>query len=610
MAGSKRRELTADDLMRMQEGPRRKRLRLDDTDEEDLDVHDTSSGDEAEVDGHERAHEGGEHWGSGSEEDEEGSSPRSGDESDVSQHAAAPVSISIPQDAENEGADSRFASSRLSFKPRATNPTTLQAPLRAKPLPTTFETMGISSGLVSALAKMSIRSPTQIQAACIPPLLAGRDCIGNAKTGSGKTIAFALPILQKLSLDPYGIFALVLTPTRELAFQISEQFAVLGAPLNLRTAVVVGGVDMMAQALELGHRPHVVVATPGRIVDLLKSTSGEWDLSRVKFLVLDEADRLLTPSFAPELSYLFETLPKERQTCLFTATLTAAVERVADAPPKHGKQKPFIHRMTASVETVETLKQHFILVPSHVREAYLYHLLCNPPESTLHLRRAPPEPTKSSSKQKGGRSKPSKKGKPQKKSADDDEPPEQPPPTIIFCTHPRAAAYLTHLLQTLRIRTTALHSRLTQRERLSSLSLFRASVVPVLVSTDVGARGLDIEDVAIVINWDIPSEPEEYTHRVGRTARAGRGGVAVSFVTERDEERILKVEERIGVKLAEMSLPEGKVLEKLNAVATAKRLANMELHDSDFGKREEIHKIKRAKRAADVQDGSLVAAAP
>lgn len=128
----------------------------------------------------------------------------------------------------------------------------------------------------------------------------------------------------------------------------------------------------------------------------------------------------------------------------------------------------------------------------------------------------------------------------------DDEAPEQPPPTIIFCTRPRTAAYLTYLLQTLRIRATALHSRLTQRERLSSLSLFRASIVPVLVSTDVGARGLDIEDVAIVINWDIPSEPEEYTHRVGRTARAGRGGVAISFVTERDEERVLKVEERIG----------------------------------------------------------------
>ncbi|KAH9853670.1 DEAD-domain-containing protein [Lenzites betulinus] len=461
--------------------------------------------------------------------------------------------------------------------------------------------MGISAALVSTLAKMSINAPTEIQAACIPPLLQGRDCIGNAKTGSGKTIAFALPILQKLSYDPYGIFALVLTPTRELAFQISEQFAVLGAPLNLRTAVVVGGIDMMAQAVELGNRPHVVVATPGRIVDLLKSTSGEWDLSRIKFLVLDEADRLLTSSFAPELSYLFNILPKERQTCLFTATLTDAVERVADAPPRPGKQKPFVHRMSTKVETVETLKQHYILVPSHIREAYLYHFLCNPPESTLHLRRAPPEPTKPTSKKTAKpRSRPSKK----KQKAEEADTVPQPPPTIIFCTRPRTAAYLTHLLQTLHIRTTALHSRLTQRERLASLQLFRASVVPVLVSTDVGARGLDIPDVALVVNWDVPAEPEEYTHRVGRTARAGRGGLAVSFVTERDEERVLKVEERIGTKLAEMVLPEGKVLEQLNAVATAKRLANMQLHDSDFGKREEIHKIKRAKRAEDVRGAS------
>ncbi|KAI9001394.1 DEAD-domain-containing protein [Trametes punicea] len=475
--------------------------------------------------------------------------------------------------------------------------------------------MGISSVLIAALMKMSIKAPTEIQAACIPPLLQGRDCIGNAKTGSGKTIAFALPILQKLSLDPYGIFALVLTPTRELAFQIAEQFAVLGAPLNLRTAVVVGGIDMMAQALELGNRPHVVVATPGRIVDLLKSTSGEWDLSRIKFLVLDEADRLLTPSFAPELSYLFSILPKERQTCLFTATLTDAVERVADAPPRPGKQKPFVHRMTAKVETVETLRQHYILVPSHVREAYLYYFLCNPPESTHHLRRAPPEPVKAGKKgakagKKGAKGKPKPSKKPQKKASEEEDVIQQPPPTIIFCTRPRTAAYLTHLLQTLHIRATALHSRLTQRERLSSLQLFRASVVPVLVSTDVGARGLDIEDVAIVVNWDIPAEPEEYTHRVGRTARAGKGGVAVSFVTEHDEERVLRVEERIGTKLTEMDLPEEKVLEKLNAVATAKRVANMELHDSDFGKREEIHKIKRAKRAADVQEASEAVVLP
>ncbi|KAJ3572469.1 hypothetical protein NP233_g3070 [Leucocoprinus birnbaumii] len=449
-----------------------------------------------------------------------------------------------------------------------------------------FTSFGVSSALVAALTSMSIKVPTPVQAACIPPLLAGRDCVGNAKTGSGKTIAFALPILQKLSVDPYGIYALVLTPTRELAFQIAEQFAVLGAALNIRTAVVVGGMDMMAQALELEQRPHVVIATPGRIVDHLRSTSGDWNLARVKFLVLDEADRLLTSTFTPELSYLFNVLPKERQTCLFTATWTPSIESVANAPPRPGKQKPFIHRMTETVETVSTLKQHYVLVPSHVREIYLFHLLCNPPESTLHLRRAPPEPIKNAKKStKKSRSKQSR----------DEEELGQPPPTIIFCGKSRTAAYLTSLLKTLSIRSTALHSRLTQRERLSSLSLFKASVVPVLISTDVGARGLDIEDVAMVINWDLPLEPEEYTHRVGRTARAGKGGVAVSFVTEKDEERVLGIENRIRTKLEELELPESKVLEKLNVVSTAKRLATMELHDAKFGSREEIHKIKTAR---------------
>ncbi|KZT29308.1 DEAD-domain-containing protein [Neolentinus lepideus HHB14362 ss-1] len=455
-------------------------------------------------------------------------------------------------------------------------------------LPASFASLGVSSVLQNALAQMSIRIPTEIQAACITPLLQGRDCIGNAKTGSGKTIAFALPILQKLALDPYGIYALVLTPTRELAFQISEQFAVLGAFLNLRTAVVVGGMDMMAQALELSNHPHVVVATPGRIVDLLKSNSRESNLSRIKFLVLDEADRLLTPTFAAELSYLFKLLPSGRQTCLFTATWSSAVDKLAEAPPRPGKMKPFVHRISAPVETVETLKQYYILVPSHVRESYLFDLLCNPPDTVARMRRAPPEATPPSKKVKRKKTQSGAKS-----SLEDPEAPEQPPPTIIFCNRPRTAAYLTSLLRTLSIRATALHSRLTQRERLNSLSLFRSYVIPVLVSTDVGARGLDIADVAMVINWDLPVESEEYTHRVGRTARAGRGGLAVSFVSERDEERMLKVEERINTKLAEIVLPESRVLEKLNAVSVAKRMANMELHDAKFGLREKIHKMKQ-----------------
>ena len=274
--------------------------------------------------------------------------------------------------------------------------------------------------------------------------------------------------------------------------------------------------------------------------------------------MLDEADRLLTPTFADDLAYLFKALPRERQTALFTATWTPAVSGVADAPPRPGKQKPFIHRITSTwdllplsralfyahiqtyrSETVETLKQLYMLVPSHVREVYLFHLLTHIPRDIAHLRRAAPEPT---GKKAGGKQSKAKKAK---KLADIEDTFDQPPPTIIFCARTKTAAYVTGLLQTLGIRSTALHSKLTQRERLTSLQLFRSCVVPVLVSTDVGARGLDIADVALVVNWDLPDEVEEYTHRVGRTARAGRSGMAVSFVCEHDEQRVLKIEERI-----------------------------------------------------------------
>ena len=195
------------------------------------------------------------------------------------------------------------------------------------------------------------------------------------------------------------------------------------------------------------------------------------------------------------------------------------------------------------IETVEALKQFYLLVPSHIREAYLYHLLLNPPDEIVHMRRASPERKPKASKAKA---KTKTKSKTNNTAIADEDEIVQPPPTIIFCTRPKAVAYLTHFLKALDVRATALHSRLTQRERLNSLDLFRASVIPVLVSTDVGARGLDIEGVALVVNWDMPMEPEEYTHRVGRTARMGRSGMVVSFVTERDEERVQKVEARIG----------------------------------------------------------------
>lgn len=331
---------------------------------------------------------------------------------------------------------------------------------------------------------------------------------------------------------------------RELAYQLAEQFIVLGKPLGLTTTTVVGGMDMMKQARELLQKPHIVVATPGRLVDLLRSSAhGQWDLSRVKTLVLDEADRLLTPTFAPDLGFLFSQLPEERQTCLFTATISEEIERLVDRPPRKGKMKPFVHRVESGTLTVKGLKQQYLFLPGHARDPYLYHLLTHPPKSIAHLRHKKKvdeergEPTTTGKKRKHHQGRGVEGMDEQAVNVEDI------PSTIIF-TQRCATAHLLHLILTeLDIPSVPLHSHLSQPERLLSLAQFRAGTVPVLVTTDVGSRGLDIPEVAMVVNFDCPRTGEDYVHRVGRTARAGRGGLAVTIVTERDVDLVKGIEE-------------------------------------------------------------------
>ncbi|GET03738.1 probable ATP-dependent RNA helicase DDX49 [Rhizophagus clarus] len=413
----------------------------------------------------------------------------------------------------------------------------------------TFEELGLNPWLIDALKAMSIKFPSAIQRACIPPILKGKDCIGGAKTGSGKTAAFALPILQKLSEDPFGVFALVLTPTRELAFQIADQFRVLGKSINLKECVVVGGLDMMSQSLQLSRKPHVVIATPGRLVDHINSSAIAPCLSRIRFLVLDEADRLLSDTFAEDLATIFDTIPKKRQTLLFTATMTESILQLQDVQEDPGK-KPFVYQMKSDISTVSTLSQFYVFIPSHIREPYLTHLLRSE------------ELTNKS--------------------------------TIIFCGRCRTAELLRVMLVELDIRCTSLHSTMSQKERLNSLGKFKAEIVRVLIATDVGSRGLDIPTVQLVINFDIPRDPTDYIHRVGRTARAGRGGIALSIVTERDIELVQNIETRINKKMEEWKINENKVLESLNEISTAKRVATMHLHDTNFGASKEIQKKKHS----------------
>ena len=377
-----------------------------------------------------------------------------------------------------------------------------------------FASLDVAPWLLTSLAAMEIKRPTSIQKGCIPKILEGQDVIGGSKTGSGKTIAFTVPILQKWAEDPMGIYAVILTPTRELALQIFEQVKAISAPQSLKPILVTGGVEMRPQALELSKRPHVVIATPGRLADHILSSGADTTigLRRVKAVVLDEADRLLASgpgSMLPDVETCLNALPpsQERQTCLFTATLTPEVMALKSLPRGKGRPPVFVCEVDASDLAVPTtLQQTYLQVPLTYREAYLHILL-----STAR------NASKSS--------------------------------IIIFCNRTATADLLERLLRLLEYRVTSLHSTLPQRDRTDNLARFRASAARILVATDVASRGLDIPKVDLVINYDVPRNPDDYIHRVGRTARAGKTGEAITLVGQRDVALFLAIEARIGTKM-------------------------------------------------------------
>ncbi|KAL2796851.1 P-loop containing nucleoside triphosphate hydrolase protein [Aspergillus keveii] len=413
-----------------------------------------------------------------------------------------------------------------------------------------FKRLNVAPWLVGSLTTMAVRKPTAIQRACIPEILKGRDCIGGSRTGSGKTIAFAVPMLQKWAEDPFGIFGIVLTPTRELALQIFEQLKAISAPQSMKPILITGGTDMRSQALELSRRPHVVVATPGRLADHINTSGADTvaGLKRVRMVVLDEADRLLSPgqgSMLPDVETCLSALPpsSDRQTLLFTATLTPEVHALKSMPQTHGKPPVFVTEISSeSKDSIPpTLKQTYVQVPLTHREAFLHVLLST--ESNI---------TK---------------------------------PAIIFCNTTKTADLLERMLRSLSHRVTSLHSGLPQSERNSNLARFRASAARLLVATDVASRGLDIPSVSLVVNFDVPRNPDDYVHRVGRTARAGRSGEAVTLVGQRDVQLVLAIEERVGRKMVEYE-EEGVNIETrvakgsmLKEVGAAKREAMVEIDE-------------------------------
>eukprot|EP00927_Polykrikos_kofoidii_P057526 TRINITY_DN51666_c0_g1_i1.p1 TRINITY_DN51666_c0_g1~~TRINITY_DN51666_c0_g1_i1.p1 ORF type:complete len:554 (-),score=93.77 TRINITY_DN51666_c0_g1_i1:23-1684(-) len=416
---------------------------------------------------------------------------------------------------------------------------------------TTFAKLGLAPWLVSACENMGMNYPTDIQAMSIPHVLAGKNVAGNAKTGSGKTACFCLPSLHHLSKDPYGIFILVVTPVRELSFQIAENYKALGVSIGVEVTEVVGGRDMMHQSKMISARRHVIVATPGRLADLLR---GDPDLAqafrRMKTFVLDEADQLLTPTFEEPLAEIISAIPKERQTLLFSATITQSIERLKSGMGGNGKELMLIDANPAD-ESLENLTQQYVFVPQTVQICYLHYLLNDHfyDESVIVFA-----------------------------------------PTIDLCQ------LLTSMLEILEFPVTGLHSLQSQRERQASLGKFRSGRCTILLATDVASRGLDIPKVGVIIMVGLPKSTDDFVHRSGRTARAGRPGLVVSLMSERDVQKVGAIEERLGRKLELRETNEEAALKLLSKTTKARQRADLLLSEVGFEDKLTEHRGRRSSR--------------
>lgn len=409
---------------------------------------------------------------------------------------------------------------------------------------TTFKELGVDERLCEVCKSLNWNQPTKIQREAIPIALQGRDIIGLAETGSGKTAAFTLPILNSLLENPRRLFALVLTPTRELAIQIQEQVAALGSGFQIKSAVLVGGMDMMTQTVALAKKPHIIIATPGRLVDHLEKTKG-FNLTALKYLVLDEADRILNMDFEKEVDKILEQIPKDRRTYLFSATMTQKVAKLQRASLKD----PVRIEVSTKFQTVDHLKQFYLFIPAKYKDVYLVHILNELSGNSF----------------------------------------------IVFCNTCPGTQRLALMLRNLGFSAIPLNGKMTQTKRLAALNKFKVKSSSVLLATDVASRGLDIPHVDVVINYDLPQHSKDYIHRVGRTARAGRYGKSITFVCQYDLEMYQKIEHLIGKKLPLYETVEQEVMILLERVIEAERLAKIE-------QREMEDKTLKRKKASDDDD--------
>ena len=375
----------------------------------------------------------------------------------------------------------------------------------------TFESLGLAPELLRAIAEQGYDTPTPIQLQAIPVVLAGRDIMAGAQTGTGKTAGFALPILQMLqphantSTSParHPIRALILTPTRELAAQVEESFRTYGKHVALKTVVIYGGVNMDPQIAALRAGVEIVVSTPGRLLDHVQQRT--INLSQVQMLVLDEADRMLDMGFIRDITRIIELLPKQRQNLLFSATFSDDIKRLSDSLLTN----PVLIEVARRNAAADTVRQVVYLVEQEQKRALLVKLI-----KTQGLDQV-----------------------------------------LVFCRTKHGANRLANLLARDGINAAAIHSNKTQGAREEALAAFKDGTVKVLVGTDIAARGLDIEDLPHVVNFEISQVPEDYIHRIGRTGRAGLEGDAISLVAPEELKLLKEIEKLLKRPIERVTLP-------------------------------------------------------
>ena len=370
--------------------------------------------------------------------------------------------------------------------------------------PSTFSDLGLSAPIIAALVEVGYEAPTPIQLRTIPPLLAGRDVIGQAQTGTGKTAAFALPILERLDRQRAETQALVLTPTRELAIQVAEAVHVYARKLEtVRVLPVYGGQSIQPQLKRLSGGVHVVIGTPGRLMDHLRR--GSLALDALRTLVLDEADEMLRMGFIDDVEWILAQAPAERQTALFSATMPEEIKRIA---ARYLRDPVTIH-ISHATRTVAGVEQRYLQIAERQKLDALTRILDA----------------------------------------------EAATGTLVFVRTKTGAAELADRLAARGFTVEPLHGDMSQAQRETVVRRLRAGQVDLVVATDVAARGLDIERVGRVVNYDVPYDPESYVHRIGRTGRAGRGGAALLFVTPREQRLLREIERYTGQRMTPMTVP-------------------------------------------------------